>query len=274
MATIPSSTQSLELAVKFLGSLGDSGHQVLEHGLSMSREDAASYYEDTIRHFYLLRPEWPLYRQLPVDPRTFVESAYFLNQAREIYPGVMREFVALNTGDYVEAVLSGGIGVAKTTIALLTTAYQLYVLSCMVDPHATFGLQPSSEIVFVFQSITRALAKSVDYERFQGMISAAPYFQQRYPFAKEPKAEMRFPRRVVIKPLSGSVHAAIGQNIFGGVIDEINFMPVVQDSKQSVDGGVFDQGAAIYDSIVRRRKSRFLQRGKLPGMLCLVSSNR
>ena len=170
--------------------------------------------------------------------------------------------------------LSGGIGVAKTTIALLTTAYQLYVLSCMVDPHATFGLQPSSEILFVFQSITRALAKSVDYERFQGMISAAPYFQQRYPFAKEPKAEMRFPRRVVIKPLSGSVHAAIGQNIFGGVIDEINFMSVVQNSRQSTDGGVFDQGAAIYNSIVRRRKSRFLQQGKLPGMLCLVSSNR
>ena len=40
---------------------------------------------------------------------------------------------------------------------------------------------------------------------------------------------MRFPRRVVIKPLSGSVHAAIGQNIFGGVIDEINFMSVVRE---------------------------------------------
>jgi hypothetical protein len=85
------------------------------------------------------------------------------------------------------------------------------VLSCLVGLLATFGLQPSSEIFFVFKSITRALAKSVDYERFQGMISAAPYFQQRYPFAKEPKAEMRFPRRVVIKLLSGSVPAAIAQ---------------------------------------------------------------
>ena len=37
---------------------------------------------------------------------------------------------------------------------------------------------------------------------------------------------------------------------------------------------MFDQGAEIYNSIVRRRKSRFLQQGKLPGMLCLVSSNR
>jgi hypothetical protein len=274
MTTMTAATEKHKSTVAFLARLGDSGYQALEHGRTMSPAETAFYYKEAIRHFYALEREWPLYRRLPVDPRTFVESAYFLNQAEEIYPEVMKAIVELNTGGYVEAVLSGGIGVAKTTIALITTAYQLYVLSCLLEPQALFGLQPSSELIFVFQSVTAKLSKSVDYERFQAMIAQSPYFQEHFPFDRLLKTQMRFPNRIVVKPLSGSPHAAIGQNIFGGVIDEINFMAVVENSKAVMDGSTFDQAEELYNAIVTRRKSRFMQQGKLPGMLCLVSSNR
>jgi hypothetical protein len=253
---------------------GDSSRWVLLHGLTMPPAMTATYYKQAIGHFYRLRQEWPAYKVLPVDPRTFVESAYFLNQAKDIYPEVMKAIVELNTGDYVEAVLSGGIGVAKTTIALITTAYQLYALSCLREPQAYFSLQPSSEIIFVFQSITEALSKGVDYDRFRSMVGQSPYFNERFPFNQTLKAQMQFPNRIIVKPLSGSAHAAIGQNIFGGVIDEVNFMAVTQNSNLAPDGGLFDQASEIYNAIVTRRKSRFMQGGKLPGMLCLVSSNR
>ena len=80
---------------------------------------------------------------------------------------------------YSEAVLTGGIGTGKTTIALYSTAYQLYVLSCFRDPHVLFELDPASEIVFVFQNKTESLAKAVDYERFKAMVESSPYFRGR-----------------------------------------------------------------------------------------------
>ena len=111
---------------------------------------------------------------LPVDVRTFVESPDFLNRRGALYPAVMEELRELNSGKYDEAVLTGAIGTGKSTIALFTTAYQLYVLSCLKDPHRLFNLDPSSEIVFAFQSLNKMLAESIDYERFRAMLTSLP----------------------------------------------------------------------------------------------------
>ncbi len=168
--------------------------------------------------------------------------------------------------------ITGNTG--KSTMALYSTAYQLYLLSCYKNPHALFGLDPSSEIVFVFQSINAMLAKSVDFDRFRTMISKSPYFKEKFPFDKDLMSELKFPNRIIVKPVSGAETAAIGQNVIGGVIDEMNFMAVVEHSKAAADGGTYDQALALYNSIARRRKSRFMSQGKLPGLLCLVSSKR
>ena len=107
------------------------------------------------------------------------------------------------------------------------------------------------------------------------MLTDSPYFNQHFPFNKKIKSEMVFPNRIVVRPLSGDVNAAIGSNIFGAILDEINFMARVEQSKSAVDGGLFDQAVEMYNSIVRRRKSRFMAAGgRLPGMVCLVSSKR
>src|SRR5258708_1829808 len=119
------------------------------------------------------------------------------------------------------------------------------------------------------------LAESIDYKRFRAMIEGSAYFSHHFPFRKSLGSEMVFPKNIVVRPLSGNVTAAIGSNIFGGIIDEINFMAVIEQSKKAADGGTFDQANEMYNSIVRRRKSRFMMAGsKLPGVLCLVSSKR
>jgi len=210
----------------------------------------------------------------PVSVKKFIEDKYFMNAKGVMYPEVMKCMEDINSGDYQEAVLTGAIGTGKSTIALYSTAYQLYLLSCYKNPHALFGLDPSSEILFVFQSINAALAKAVDYERFKAMIEKSDYFKEHFPFQKDILSELRFPNRIIVKPVSGSETGAIGQNVIGGVIDEMNFMALIEKSKASVDGGSYDQAVALYNSIARRRKSRFMQAGKLPGLLCLVSSKR
>ena len=214
------------------------------------------------------------YEEEPVSIQEFVEGRDFLNQPDVLYPKVMTEISELNTGKYIEAVLTGGIGTGKTTVALFTTAYQLYLLSLMRDPHKEFAIAPSDEIVFIFQSITSTLAKSVDYMRFKHLVMQSEYFNSRFRFDRTIESELRFPKRIIVKPVSGSDKAAIGQNVFGGIIDEVNFMAVTENSKNSRDGGTYDQAWENYRAIVRRRESRFMKQGQLPGMLCLVSSKQ
>lgn len=214
-----------------------------------------------------------------VGIREFLNSPYYMNSVHEdgrptTYPLVMDELEAMNNGEYSEAVLTGSIGAAKTHCALATTAYQLYILSCYSSPHELYGLDPASEIVFIFQSLNAAAARRVDYERFKAMITNSPYFREYFPFDKDLKSELHFPNRIIVRPVSGAETAAIGQNVFGGIIDEVNFMAVIDGGKNAGQDGTYDQAIALYNSISKRRKSRFGVKGKVPGMLCIVSSRR
>lgn len=215
-----------------------------------------------------------MYVRPPVDVATFINSPQYMNKAGTVFPAVMDELVRMNSGQYVEVVLTGGIGSGKTTAALYTNAYQLYLLSCMGNPHEHFGLDAASEILLIFQNKTAELAKTVSYARFKPMIEASPYFQNYFPFDPKIKSKLVFPNRIEVVPVSGQETAAIGQNVMGGLIDELNYMEIVKESRKSVDAGMYDQAIAIYNSIARRRKSRFMQQGRLPGILCLVSSRR
>lgn len=216
--------------------------------------------------------KWLLHQ--PASVKTFIEDRYFMDAKGVIYPKVLECLIEINSGNYQEVVLTGAIGTAKSTIALYSIAYQLYLLSCYASPHTLFDLDPSSEIIFIFQSINAKLAKSVDYDRFRSMLEKSPYFKEQFPFNKDIASEMRFPNRIIVKPVSGSETGAIGQNVIGGMIDEMNFMALVEGSKSTADGGTYDQAIALYNTIARRRKSRFMVQGKLPGLLCLVSSKR
>jgi hypothetical protein len=218
------------------------------------------------------------YNKIVVGPEEFFTNRDLGNALNPdgscvIYPKVMPHLVELNTGNYDEALLTGSIGSAKTTLALNTIEYQLYLVSCYSNPHTLFNLDPASEILFVFQSLNATTAESVDYARFKAMIDRSPYFKKHFPYDKSIKSELRFPNRVIVKPTASNIGGAIGQNLIAGLIDEINFMSIVEKSKKSMDGA-YDQAKELYDAIDRRRKSRFMYKGKLPGILCLSSSKR
>jgi len=185
---------------------------------------------------------------------------------------VLRE---INSGQYFEAVLTGAIGTGKTTIALLTMAYQLHVMSCLRDPQGFLNLDPAAEIVFVIQSLSARVAKDVAFNRLREMIDRSPYFQRHFRCNARVTTALIFPHNIVVRPLSSRATAAIGSNVIGGILDEVNYMELVDSSTRALDGGVYDQALEAYNSLTRRRKSRFMTSGgKLPGMLCLVSSKR
>jgi len=266
-----------------------SGEIVLSHATATKNEAGVissimtprqtyDYVMRAATHFQALAKEpSDKYIVFPVDIQTFIESEKFLNRRDIIYPKIVTELMELNSGRYTEAVFTGAIGTGKTTAALLTMAYQLYLVSCLKNPHATFTppLDPASEILFVFQSLNARVAKQNDYTRFRSMIANSLYFAEHFPFDQGLESEMIFPNRIVVRPLSGGVNAAIGSNVYSALIDEINFMQRVENSKHATDGGVFDQAMEMYNGLSRRRESRFMSNyGKMDGMVCLVSSKR
>lgn len=228
-----------------------------------------------------------IFKEPPVPVRDFFCDKYFCADTAieaigrdggayntNLYPEVLNALEAACSGQFTEAVLTGGIGVSKSTVAVLGTVYSTYQLSLMWSAQETFGLLPSDEVVIAFQSITSTLAKAVDYARFSQHIGESKYFQRN--FKPNPKiiSELQFPGRIVARAFSGSESAAISQNILMGILDEVNFMQVVENSKQALEGGVYDQAQALYNAIHRRRTSRFESLGQLPGMMFLVSSKR
>jgi hypothetical protein len=214
----------------------------------------------------------------PVSIREFIESPEFLSDT-SVYSANMKALEELNNPDglrvgscYTEAVIAGAIGVGKSTIAVLSLLYQIYILSCLRSPQQLFDLSPKSEIVFVVQAPTERLAKAVGYSRMRELILQSPYFNQFHKSDKRVKSELKFPNGIVLRPLSGSDTAALGQNVLGGLLDEVAFAEYTERSARTRDREVFDQAERQYNAIAMRRKSRFLKKGRLPGLLCLVSS--
>ena len=215
------------------------------------------------------------HNQEVVSVREFFTNHHYTGTVGDyIWPKVLDELEQMNNGHYVEAVLTGGIGAAKTSLAISSQLYQLYYLSTFDSPHAPFELKPTDEIVIIFQSMKFSQAKEVAFDRFKAMVDECPYFQNHFIYDKDIKSQLRFPHHVTVMPVAGNEAATIGKNVIGGMLDEVNFMASVEKSKQSVDGDAYDQAVALYNSIARRRESRFMTRGNLPGLLCLVSSKR
>ncbi len=211
-----------------------------------------------------------------VDVEEFCESPDYMNQRGHIRPVVRDLLVELfHSGKpYVECVLTGAIGWGKTFAADLAMAYMLYQLSCYHNPQVEYDLAPGSSIYFIQQSKKYELAKKVVFEQFSERLKMSPYFTKHFPFLPHVKSELKFPKGIHILPVGGGDTAALGMNVFGGIIDEMNFMARIVDSEQTRFTGEdeYDQAERVYRTLIRRMKSRFMQKGRLPGKLMLISS--
>jgi hypothetical protein len=213
---------------------------------------------------------------VPLDEFIFSDG-YLRQRPSDIYPGVWAALEDIDTDKYDEIIELGAIGIGKTTLANLGTARDLYKLSCMRNPHQVYGIGTGTPIVFTIQSVRLSTAKKVVFNELGRYIRESPYFKQKFPFDKLITSEMIFhEHNISILPVSSSGTAAISMNVIGGQLDEVNFMMKTLKSKssQADEKGEFDQAKELYNTISSRRKSRFLNRGNLPGALYLISSSR
>ncbi len=209
----------------------------------------------------------------PVDVKTFMVGDDYLG-LKSVYPAIIEALeniyhpeiegldhpLKLGT-QYSEAVFTGSLGSGKTYAAVLGILYGIYLLSCLKKPHALFGLDGASEIVFLFQSI-RFQTGGVAYKLAREIIEGSRYSTIHFPKDKHVKNEILFPNNIVIRPVSGDVTAAIGMNVASVLLDEMSFMKYHTKSVYAEDGGVFDQAQALYASVRTRIDSRFIKFGR------------
>ena len=217
-----------------------------------------------------------VYDEVPVDMETFLYDPYFLGTAvgGNLYPTLADDLIEIfEGGPYIEVYLTGGIGYGKSTLAEIIMLRMVYECWCYKDPAAAFGLLPGSVISFVNVSVTEAQARNVIFKGLYQKLARSPFFQEKcYP---DPKVitELRFPKNIWLAPVSSADSSTIGLDLWGGAIDEGNFMPVIERSKSALRSGeTYDKAASIYNSMMSRMKSRFLMLGTLPGKLIMVSS--
>jgi hypothetical protein len=213
-----------------------------------------------------------------VDVQEFVESKFYMGQKGYVRPKVMEKLWELFHGegseDRLEAVLGGGIGWGKSFMAEMGLGYMLYKLSCFHSPQLEYGLAPGSSMYFIVQSVNEKLAKKVLFNQLGQRLRRSEYFSKHFQFDKNVLSELRFPNDITILPLASADTSALGLNVFGGILDELNFMArVIRPASSRFTGEQeYDQAETLYATVVRRMKSRFNVRGRVPGKLFLISS--
>lgn len=220
---------------------------------------------DVVEHL-----EW---KEKPVDLRTFVYDEYYLGKTcDELYKVHFQDLQELfDNGGYIEAIWTGAIGTGKSFCASIGMCRVLYELSCLHDPHGAYHIAHNTPIDLVCFSVTEELATKVAFDYIIEKLQASPYFTEKFPFRKG-KQEFQFPNKIRIAARATTDTSALGMNVIAAFLDEGNFLP--KPGKAARIAGEKDQAFKIYNSLKRRMKSRFARRGKLPGMMFVVSSKR
>jgi hypothetical protein len=162
------------------------------------------------------------------------------------------EVSSLNIAQVVRAMVTGGIGIGKTTIASICLSYMCHWVLCLRDPQAFFELMPGSRIAFMMMSTSEDQAREVIFQDVKARIEHSDWFVNNYPFDPKFTKQIRFPKDVWILPGDSSETTFEGYNILGGILDEADSHKVTKDKDYAEDG---------YTTINSRIESRFGQRG-------------
>ncbi|BCG50096.1 hypothetical protein [Ralstonia phage RP13] len=202
------------------------------------------------------------------DINTFIDDPYYLGKylGAGIYP-IWREaanklYPSPYHSPYQEVVLTGGIGLGKTTGAILITLYDVCRVLSLKDPHKHYSLIESTIISFALMNATKGLAGAVLYDQMIEWIENSPYFKSKL----APKGSRSLFIKNIDITMGSRGRDMLGQATLGAIFSEINDMNVVGN-----------QASDNFDTIATRRESRFGRKGEgkeILGHLILDSSSK
>jgi len=233
---------------------------------------------------------WTQERQVEYQSKKIEEllsDPYFLGErARYLYPKHRDDIVELwrrrKEGTYVFADCTG-IGGGKTYKAGIL----MWLLALEVLTDLSFGekfqLDPDSKTALIVTSRDASKAKEVTFRGLLPFFNCGivkDYFRPNVDFDTASKSRilpntLRFAgSNFLLFPGTGQEASALGFNLYGGIMDEVNYMTVVDESKRSRTGRNYDAAKEIYSAVESRMQSRFLVDQQQHGLLVMLSNPR
>lgn len=197
----------------------------------------------------------PHFEQKPASIREFVGEGY-LDIASKVRPGLMQALEDIfgeevngdRIGKFERAMITGGIGIGKTTFASIALPYMAHWVLCLNDPQDYFGLLPGSRIAFMQMSTSEQQAAEVVFGDIFARIKHSEWFVNNYPHDDKFTKQIRFPKDIWILPGDSAETSFEGYNILAGILDEMDSHKLTRD-KDYADVG--------FDTIHARIASRF-----------------
>ena len=217
------------------------------------------------------------YKEIPVDIETFLYDKnylgsglidqegrftvfpYWVETLKKIFPDNL-------TTAYNTLILTGGIGLGKSFVAVLCELYQLYRMMCLKDPYLHYGLQPIDKITFSLINITLDAAKGVAWDKMQQLLQSSPWFMAH----GEIKGRSEFvwcPPKGLELVIGSSNNAVIGRAVFSNFTDEVNFAAMTTDTEK-----IKRKQRTLITQVDARMQSRFMRGNKLPTLQIIASS--
>ena len=211
------------------------------------------------------------YDRVPVGVRQFIEDPYYLGRTTadisEAWKQDLEKIFAPNSKT-VLFLITGGIGIAKTTVAIIAQLYKIYCTGCLKDPAVFYGLFTRSKLVFGIFDVTLDRSQS-GFDTMREYIDSSPYFQQHFPRKARTGDKIVFPEKGLIVELGSLENHVLGGNLFGFILDEANFF-----KKASAIKNEQTRAHRIFKAALSRMTSRFAYKNSLPGLMILVSSRQ
>lgn len=215
---------------------------------------------------------------IPVE--TLIRDPYFLGLENKVYPGVLDDVLELwelrrsSKYNYHTFIDEEAIGSGKTTKTSIIVWLLWFEVSQHLNPQDFYGLTRDSTIAFICLSRSEAQSRRVIFsdvwKRFQ-----SPFNKEYFPPSPRMRREIFVSRNnTVVYAGTSSALSALGYNLFGGVVDECNFLEVVEDSKRVAEAeDKYDAAEEMYNAILNRMTSRFMRPdGSIPGLISMCSS--
>jgi hypothetical protein len=203
--------------------------------------------------------ENPDFEERPASMAEFLGPDY-LNIEKGVRPGLRKVLIDIfgeesnpySLAKYGEAMMTGAIGVGKTTFASIALPYMAHWVLCLKNPQEFFNLLPGSRIAFMQMSTSEDQAREVVFGDIFARINHSPWFKK-HPHDPGFKNQIRWVSKDIwIVPGDSAETTFEGYNILGGILDEMDSHRITPKR---------DYAEAGYNTISNRITSRFQDRG-------------
>lgn len=199
------------------------------------------------------------FEQKPASIEEFLGEGY-LELGSMVRPGLRQALLDIfgaevngqRIAKFERAMVTGGIGIGKTTFASIALPYMAHWVLCLKDPQGFFELMPGSRIAFMQMSTSAKQALEVVFGDIIARVESSPWFISHFPHDPNYEKQIRFPKDIWILPGGSSETQFEGYNILAGILDEMDSHKIT-DNKDYADVG--------FDTIESRIASRFTDFG-------------